>query len=688
MTENDTIMNSFAPATPVAVLKVDADTELSLSFSGRFAAFSTSAALVPEDSNGLADIYVRDFTTGVTLRVSAGAGGAQANGASSQPSLSADGRHLVFTSLASNLVAGDSNGVSDVFHVDMQTGAVKLVSGAGFPANGASHSGDISANGRVASFVSAATNLTPLTADTGSHIYHKELDSGLVKLVSAKPDGQAGTGISFAPDVSADGNIIAFSSFSGNLSATPTAGLTPLLYMKGMASGAVFDGWAVNGLVPDLLPIQAPMISADAQQATVTIRNIVYFLDFEQKVAADISSGARGEYTGFAANRAMSLDGQRVLYAAAGDDTLGGDDNPFIQLYLRNTADDTLMRISTGSEGFAANADIGHATLSGDGKVIMFVSTASNLGGPNPGQAQLFRMEVATMEAVTTNGYLSDSAVTASLAAGPGHDTYFISHATTAVLEAPNGGHDRVVSNLDGYTLPANVENLVLGLALTGSGNELSNQIRGNAADNVLMGGAGDDWLNGLAGSDSLDGGAGLDTAVYHLTSSELAIGKSATGFKVSSPAFPGDVDSLIGIERIKLSDVMVGLDIDGVGGQAYRIYKAAFDRVPDLAGLGYWIDVMDQGADLKSVAAGFIGSPEFLALYGSAPDNLSLVTRMYGNVLDRVPDQAGLDYWVDLLDRDIISRADALRGFSESAENYAAVIGQIENGFYFTGMA
>ena len=680
---------SAAPA-PVAVLPVDANSNVAMSYSGRYAAFNTSAALAADDKNGVSDIYIKDFESGLLVRVSLATNGAEANGASSQPALSADGRHLIFTSLASNLVANDNNGVSDVFHKDLQTGVVKMVSSAGTeaPGNGASRSGDISADGRYATFVSAATNLARLDSNTGSQVYRKDLEFGVIKLVSATATGFTGDGASFSPDISGDGNVIAFSSLSTNLGDTPTDGSTPFPYLKGMVSDLIYDGWAVSTRAPVLLPIQAPMISNDAQRVAVTISGIVYFLDFGQKAASNISSGTHGEYVSYATNRALSSDGGRILYSAAGDDTIGGDDNPWIQLYLRDTANGTLMRLSTSADGYAANANIGYASLSGDGKVAMFVSTASNLGGANPGQPQLFRVQVPTMEAVSTNKYLSDSVSGAtSLAAGAGHDTYFVSKTETVVVEQANGGHDRVVSNVEGYVLPANVENLVLGTALSGSGNDLANQLRGNPGNNVLKGGGGNDWISGLDGSDIIDGGAGLDTAVYNAFSTDVIVSKDGAGFKVSSKFVAGEADLLSGVERIKLNDVMVGLDIDGVGGKAYRIYKAAFDRTPDAGGLGFWIAAMDKGATLQSVAAGFVKSAEFASLYGANPDNLSLVTRMYTNVLDRAPDQAGLDFWVDLLDRKVITGFEALAEFSESPENYAAVIGQIQHGFFFAAM-
>ena len=136
---------------------------ISVSADGTLVAFvSGSPNLVAGDTNGVRDVFVRNLVTGTTTRASVGAGG-QANGASSNARISADGRFVVFTSLASNLVAGDTNGVADVFERDLTTGQTTRVSVSaggvqGNDASGGAASG-ISADGGTISFSSAASNL-------------------------------------------------------------------------------------------------------------------------------------------------------------------------------------------------------------------------------------------------------------------------------------------------------------------------------------------------------------------------------------------------------------------------------------------------------------------------------------------------------------------------------------------------
>ena len=190
------------------------------------------------------------------------------------------------------------------------------------------------------------------------------------------------------------------------------------------------------------------------------------------------------------------------------------------------------------------------------------------------------------------------------------------------------------------------------------------------------------DLFYGSANGARFDGGAGLDTVNYSRVRADYKVERSGAGFSVSQNHSSGK-DELVNVERIKFSTTAWALDIDGVGGAAYRLYRAAFDRTPDQAGVGYWIGAMDKGASLQSVAAGFVTSAEFRALYGATPTNAEFVSRLYLNVLDRPGEAAGVDFWVGVLDRGM-SRGEVLAGFSDSNENVAAVVAIIGNGFAY----
>ena len=157
---------------------------------------------------------------------------------------------------------------------------------------------------------------------------------------------------------------------------------------------------------------------------------------------------------------------------------------------------------------------------------------------------------------------------------------------------------------------------------------------------------------------------------------------KKATGGWTVNGGF-GE-DTLLNVERLQFADKSIAQDINGNAGEAYRIYQAAFNRAPDLGGLGYWIYGMDHGMSLLDVATGFINSAEFKTLYGANPTTSEYVTRLYSNVLHRGPEQAGYDYWVNQLNSGQQTRNQVLANFSESPENQAQVIGVIQNGIEY----
>lgn len=210
---------------------------------------------------------------------------------------------------------------------------------------------------------------------------------------------------------------------------------------------------------------------------------------------------------------------------------------------------------------------------------------------------------------------------------------------------------------------------------------DASETLAGTRYDDKLFGLGGNDTLQGHAGNDTLDGGDGIDSATYSASRANYTIAKSASSFNVTDKTGATGVDTAVNIERLVFSDATVALDINGVAGQAYRIYQAAFNRTPDNGGLKYWIGLMDSGVPLTTVSSGFIGSAEFQKLYGTNPSNELFVTKLYDNVLHRTPDTGGYNYWVGLLNSGAIDKVSTLVNFSESSENQAGVIGVIQNG-------
>lgn len=217
-------------------------------------------------------------------------------------------------------------------------------------------------------------------------------------------------------------------------------------------------------------------------------------------------------------------------------------------------------------------------------------------------------------------------------------------------------------------------------------GTDGADDLEGDGTTETFMAYGGNDTIRDSGAYDTVDGGDGLDTWITS---------HSAYMFQRSSvdPDFwvvPNIIDMsqarlLTNVERVLFESGSrgVALDFDGHAGQAYRLYRAAFDRAPDEFGIGFWISHLDKGVRLADIANAFVASAEFKTLYGADPTNAEIVTKFYRNVLDREPDPQS-QFWVDILDRKQATVAEVLVGFSESAENVAAVVGVRDTGIAF----
>lgn len=312
------------------------------------------------------------------------------------------------------------------------------------------------------------------------------------------------------------------------------------------------------------------------------------------------------------------------------------------------------------------------------GNIVLTFSEAIQRGTGNIILKTAADTIVETYDAASSSNLsISGSTLTINPSADLSYGTHYFLQLAAGTVKDLAGNSYAGTSSYDFTTSQGSV--IVSGTA----GNDV---LTGGNSNDALMGGDGNDILEGKGGNDSLDGGNGLDTTLYGSARGNYIITRIGTTFTVQDSSNTTGTDLLSNIERIRFTDTSVALDIDGIGGQAYRIYKAAFDRAPDLAGVGYWIAQMDKGISLTDVAAGFINSNEFRDLYGTNPSNADFLTNVYTNVLGRAPDQAGYDWWLNQMNT-IPSETPAkvLAQFSESAENVNVLAQLIGNGFNYT---
>src|SRR5205807_70009 len=177
-------------------------------------------------TNGRQDVFVHDRQTGTTERV--GVDVVNYYGGGGSPVISADGRFVAFTSLAADLVPGDTNAWADVFVYDRWTGTTERVSvdSAGNQGNAGSSLPSISADGRFVVFWSAATNLVPGDTNAAFDVFIHDRQTRTTERLSVDSAGNQGNYDSFAPALSADGRFVAFSSNATNLAPGDTNGVT------------------------------------------------------------------------------------------------------------------------------------------------------------------------------------------------------------------------------------------------------------------------------------------------------------------------------------------------------------------------------------------------------------------------------------------------------------------------------
>jgi hypothetical protein len=308
-----------------------------LSADGRFAVFSSVATnLVGGDTNGVRDVFVRDRFRGTTERVSVDSAGAESDGDSVAVAISDDGTTVAFTSLASNLVAGDANGSWDVFVHDRSTGITERVSvdSAGVESDGES-SGSIalSGDGRFVAFASAATNLVPGDSNASYDVFVHDRSTGITERVSVDSVGSQGDDASTSPALSADGVTVAFASIATDLVAGDVNGLSDI-FVHDRSSGAT------------------TRVSVDA-------------------------SGAEAD--GASYGPALSGDGGTVVFYSSATDLVANDVNGATDVFLHRRATGTIERVSVDSSGAEADRNSFSPFVSRDGDVVAFHSFATNL---------------------------------------------------------------------------------------------------------------------------------------------------------------------------------------------------------------------------------------------------------------------------------------------------------------------
>jgi Ca2+-binding RTX toxin-like protein len=468
-----------------------------LSDDGSRVGFVSSASdLVPGDTNGIQDVFVKDLASGKTMRVNTAADGTQANEVTYDVSLSANGTKAVFTSLATNLVPEDMNGAPDVFLKDLRTGAISLVSASpeGVSGNARSFAASdraISADGTKVLFNSSATNLLPGDERGLGSVFIKDMKTGELTLVNVAADGSRANGGAGSYGISDDGMKALMLSDATNL--VPDAANGEInVFVKDLATGAVLLANSSSDGAAPKLDASTPSMSADG--------STVSFLSQDLHLVPDgifgfyvkhLPTGAILPLPETAWYGDLSADGTTIVFQASDVNLVPGDTNHETDIFTARLSLTTGDTLAGGSGSDVLRGGPGPDILDGGGGSDELFGKAGDdvLKGGTGSDRLSGDAGNDALNGERGDDILIGGAGTDQLHGGLGRDRLFGGNGRDFL----HGGADR--DHLYGE-----------------AGNDILQEDDG---DGVLNGGSGNDWLTGGNGLDQLRGGPGDDTFIF-----------------------------------------------------------------------------------------------------------------------------------------------------------------------------
>ena len=439
-----------------------------ISADGHYVVFQTGNNLLPTDTNNLTDAYVRDLLTDELFLASVTNEGTPGNGNSGYPTLTSDGRYVVFSSDSSNLVSGDTNGMYDIFVRDRQSNSTQRVSVSsnGTQSNDYSHSGRIAAGGRYVVFVSSATNLVTGDTNVKDDVFLRDLQTNITTRLSVSTAGDQGNDDSSYAALTPDGLRVVFQSRATNFAAGDTPGDGIFQFGQDIFSRDLNTSQTVI-----ISRLYAPLQSND-HSANAVVSDDGRYVAFDTKSTTLIAAQNTGAYkkifvrdmltrqsvlvsissagvlsNGDSVEPSISGDGHLVSFSSNSSALVSGDTNNAQDIFLRNLLTNTTSRVSVAADGGNGNDFSLQSRLARNGGFLCFGSYASNLvSGDTNATADIFVRDLSTniTERVSVatgggqaNNYSSNCAISAD-----GRFVTFQSSATNLVAGDTNGKQD------------------------------------------------------------------------------------------------------------------------------------------------------------------------------------------------------------------------------------------------------
>jgi Tol biopolymer transport system component len=356
---------------------------------------SAASNLVKGDTKRFEDVFIRDRGRHQTALVSQGLRGARAGGDSRLGDVSRAGRFVAYDSEAANLVPGDTNGLSDVFVRDLRRARSELISDAigDDTADGTSLAGSISANGRYVAFSSDASNLVRGDTNTFFDVFVRDRTSGTTERVSVPPGGGETDEASFEPTISANGRYVSFESAATNLVANDTNQFVDVFRYDRKTGALVLvtagsDGspLAFGGSMSNLSADGSTAVFWTPDEQVVSGDGNATFDVFVRDIAAATTElGAATDADAFPADGssdgALSADGGALAFMSSSSDVAAPDTDTGQDVFVRDRDAGTTELISASTRGEPGNGLSFEPDISDDGRCVAFSSTSTNLIG-------------------------------------------------------------------------------------------------------------------------------------------------------------------------------------------------------------------------------------------------------------------------------------------------------------------
>ena len=544
-------------------------TDARVSGDGRYVIFSSTARLVPEDTDSSKDVYRKDLLTDDLVRVNPTYNGNPANSSSTAGAITYGGQYVAFWSWADNLVPGDTNGKADVFLRDLQDGTTERVSVSTSEAQGTGASPtdqdgtiDLTNDARYIVFSSTAPNFGA-DADTVSDVFLRDRTAGTTELISVNDSEQSTDADSFHPSISSNGRYIAFESGATNL-VTGDSNASVDAFVRDRQVGSTyrvslhdndaqsptggFDPWIDESGTNVVFASSSKLNGLDPNS-----QNDVYVRNRSTSTTTLASVGTDGWAAGLSQDPTISGDGQHVGYQSTSTKAMSGS-NSWETIYSRRLSNGVMTRISAPTSGQVVGGASSHPTLSYDGAAAAFDSNSSAM--------------------VTNDTGYKDVFFRRSMTFGP--------YNTTAAFA------QRQAADFLGNVLPANVS-------------AIEAKIRNGASPERIVA----DLANAPAFAGKRPALVRLYVAYFKRLPDQGGLNywlnKLNAGMKLdkvsatfaASNEFKTKYGNTTNEQFVKL------------------VYVNVFNRQPDAGGLAYWVKKLDQGLSRGSVLTNFSESAE-----------------------------------------------------------------------------